>query len=195
MAAIIQTPPQTATSQFLDCDYVGFNDVPRRNFMQEFLEVPAMAAAMALPRQQRMLEVGCGQGIALPPLFKWCKPKRLVGIDIDDRLIQSAQQRLRQRRVAAELYVQDVRKLPFPDQSFDIVIDFGTCYHISHRLKALKEIARVLAAGGIFVYETRINQFLSHPVRSCGRTLPWHLVHNMKFRSWAVMWASRIKVE
>lgn len=202
MATSIQTPSRQIEEstpapdvQISAMDYLGFDDVPRRNFMQEFLEVPAMVVAMGLPQNQRMLEIGCGPGIALPPLSRLCKPKRLAAIDVDDRLIQSAKQRLQQRRVDAELRAHDVRKLPFPDASFDVIIDFGTCYHVSHRLKALKEIARVLTVGGIFVYETRINQFLSHPIRSYGRTLPWHLVHNMKFRSWAVMWASRVKIE
>ena len=195
MGAIIQTSSQPASAQVLEIDYIGFADVPRRNIMQEFLEVPAMVMAMGLPLKQRMLEIGCGQGIVLPPLFQLSKPTRLVGIDIDEFLIRAASKRLQQRRVPAELYVRDVRKMPFPDESFDAIIDFGTCYHISHRLKALKEIARVLSPGGIFVYETRINQFLSHPVRSFGRTLPWHLVPSMKFQRWAFMWASRIKVE
>lgn len=194
MAAITQTN-QPSSAQFLEIDYIGFAAVPRRNFMQEFLEVPAMLMAMGVPQKQRMLEVGCGPGIALPPLFQLSKPARLVGIDIDAALIRAASKRVQQRRLPVELYVQDVRKLPFPEESFDVIIDFGTCYHISHRLKALKEIARVLTVGGIFVYETRINQFLSHPVRSLGRTLPWHLVPSMKPQRWAIMWASRVKIE
>ncbi|HEX9654910.1 MAG TPA: class I SAM-dependent methyltransferase [bacterium] len=194
MSALTQTPLPSAAIPDIEFDYVGFADVPRRNLMQEFLEVPAMVLAMGIPPKQRMLEVGCGQGIALTPFFKLCRPKRLVGIDVDEFLIRAAAKRLHQKETLVELYCHDVRKLPFPDASFDVIVDFGTCYHISHRLKALKEIARLLTVGGIFVFETRINQFLSHPVRSFGRRLPWHLVPDMKLQRWAVMWTSRIKV-
>jgi hypothetical protein len=48
------------------------------------------------------------------------------------------------------------------------VFDFGTCYHISEPAAALSEIERVLAPGGRFVTETRLNQLVSHPVRSWG---------------------------
>jgi ubiquinone/menaquinone biosynthesis C-methylase UbiE len=62
--------------------------------------------------------------------------------------------------------------MPFADESIDIVIDFGTLYHIARSPAALDEIARVLVPGGAFVYETKASQFLSHPVRSRGRRLP-----------------------
>jgi ubiquinone/menaquinone biosynthesis C-methylase UbiE len=42
----------------------------------------------------------------------------------------------------------DVRSLPFDDESFDTVFDFGTCHHISAPVRALGEIARVLRPGG-----------------------------------------------
>ena len=36
-----------------------------------------------------------------------------------------------------------MRVLPFPEASFDLVVDFGTCYHVSRRALALREITRV----------------------------------------------------
>jgi ubiquinone/menaquinone biosynthesis C-methylase UbiE len=58
-----------------------------------------------------------------------------------------------------------------------MVIDFGTCYHVSGgtqgSLMALREITRVLRPGGLFVHETCVAQHLAHPVRSFGRSLPW----------------------
>jgi SAM-dependent methyltransferase len=86
----------------------------------------------------------------------------------------------------------DVRALPFPDASFDLVVDFGTCYHVSRREQALREIARVLATGGRFVHETRLSQALSHPVRSRGRFLPWEVVSELAAERHALLWASRV---
>jgi ubiquinone/menaquinone biosynthesis C-methylase UbiE len=83
--------------------------------------------------------------------------------------------------------------MPFDDESFDLVIDFGTCYHITQPERALREIARVLSVGGIFVYETPVNQLLSHPIRSFGRRLPWQAAPELVPQRNAVLWASRLK--
>jgi hypothetical protein len=64
---------------------------------------------------------------------------------------------------------------------------------VSRRGLALREIARVLANGGRFVYETRPNQLLAHPVRSWGRRLPWHVVPELVPGRHALLWACRVK--
>jgi ubiquinone/menaquinone biosynthesis C-methylase UbiE len=117
----------------------------------------------------------------------------LVGLDLDGALLAEAEKRIRRRQVRAELVQSDVRRMPFAEVSFDLVIDFGTCYHISHAEHALQEIARVLRAGGLFVYETPVSQLLSHPLRSFGRKLPWHAVPNLVPQRNAALWASKMK--
>ncbi|MDQ2894053.1 MAG: class I SAM-dependent methyltransferase [Actinomycetota bacterium] len=174
-------------------DYHEFPNVARRNVMQEYLEVPALARLLHLPRGQRILEVGCGRGIALPAIKHLCQPEILVGLDIDDALIAQARAHIEARQTKAELVVGDVRALPFADASFDIVIDFGTCYHIDESETALCEIERVLSPGGLFVYETPVSQLLSHPTRSPGRSLPWAAAPNLTWRHSAGLWAARAR--
>jgi SAM-dependent methyltransferase len=171
--------------------YRPFPDIARRNTWQETLEVPALAWALGLPAGGRVLEVGCGRGVALPCLLRLLRPKRLTGLDVDAALLEQA--RSRAEGLEIELLTGDVRGLPFPKASFDLVVDFGTCYHVSRRGQALREIARVLAVGGRFVYETRASQLLSHPVRSWGRRLPWHAVPELVPERHALLWASRVK--
>ena len=177
-------------------EYQPFPDVGRRNRWQEALEVPAMVRSLGLPRGQRVLEVGCGRGVALPPLVRWLRPARLAGLDVDQGLLEIARSRLQEHALErqVELVLGDVRELPFPDASFDVVIDFGTCYHVARRPHALREIARVLAPGGLFVHETRASQLLSHPVRSFGRFIPWRAVPELRPRRHALLWASRVRV-
>ena len=166
-----------------------------RNGLQERVEIPLMLRALRLPRGGRVLEVGCGRGVALPVLSERLAPVELVGIDIDPALIRA-------RRTASEphadsrlMHVADVRDLPFDNDSFDIVIDFGTCYHVGGgargQLSALSEIARVLKPGGLFVHETRVAQHLAHPVRSFGRRLPWARVASLRAERRAVLWTTR----
>jgi SAM-dependent methyltransferase len=72
---------------------------------------------------------------------------------------------------------------------FDLVVDFGTCFHIERSVDALREIVRVLAPGGLFATETPLSQLLSHPVRSFGRRLPWRAVAALKPGRHAGLWS------
>jgi ubiquinone/menaquinone biosynthesis C-methylase UbiE len=180
-------PPQGET------EYRPFPNEEGRNTRQSHLEIPALVRVLGLPSEARILEIGCGRGVALPVLDRLCDPRRLVGLDIDGELLMEAADHLREEGTRAELVCGDARWMPFADEAFDVIIDFGTLYHIARSPAALDEIARVLAPGGTFVYETKASQFLSHPVRSRGRRLPALATHGLRPRRWAMLWASRTK--
>ncbi|MEO8563572.1 MAG: class I SAM-dependent methyltransferase [bacterium] len=179
-------------------DYRPFDNVESRNRLQERFELPLMLRALRLPRGGRVLEVGCGGGVALPVLSEWLEPAELVGLDIDATLMERAHERIAVRHVAATLHVGDVRDLPFVGGRFDLVLDFGTCYHVSGgptgRLTALNEISRVLRVGGLLVHETRLAQRLAHPLRSLRRSLPWTAVPMLARDRSAVLWGARRRV-
>jgi ubiquinone/menaquinone biosynthesis C-methylase UbiE len=173
--------------------YRAFPNIEARNFNQEMIEIPLLCLLLDLPLGARVLEVGCGRGIALPPLTRKLAPRSLTAIDIDSGLVEQATEHARQRGVEATIQQADVRSLPFRGGSFDIVIDFGTCYHIERGDLALGEIERVLVPGGFMVYETVASQLLSHPIRSFGRRLPWRRVPTLLPDRHAGLWATRRK--
>ena len=174
-------------------EYRPFPNEEGRNTRQSQLEIPAMVRALGIPGEARILEVGCGRGVALPVLDQLCDPRRLVGLDIDPELLVEAAANLERHGTAAELCAADVRRMPFDDGAFDVIVDFGTLFHIARPQAASAEIARVLAPGGMFVHETKASQLLSHPVRSRGRSLPALATHGLRHRRWAMLWASRTK--
>jgi len=191
MSAILPlTAVRTAAAER---EYQPFPNIARRNSTQERIEVPALVHLMSLPSGVRMLEVGCGRGIALPVFARLCRPSRLAGLDVEHAVVAEARDRMRAYGAAGEIFEGDVRDLPFPDASFDVVVDFGTCYHIARPDAALREIARVLAPGGRFVSETPLSQLLSHPIRSFGRRLPWAVVPELVPARHRGLWSSRIK--
>jgi ubiquinone/menaquinone biosynthesis C-methylase UbiE len=178
-------------------DYVAFPDVETRNGLQARVEVPLLLRALRVPRGGRVLEVGCGRGVALPVLADRLAPFALVGVDVDSTLLDVAAQRLYAAGVTATLVEADVRNLPLDTASFDLVLDFGTCYHVSGGVDgaraALREVARVLRPGGLFVHETPVAQHLAHPLRSLGRTLPWGAAPTLVRDRAALLWAARRK--
>ena len=179
-------------------DYEAFGNVEARNGLQERLEIPTLLRALRPPRGGRVLEVGCGRGIALPVLAERLRPAALFGIDIDPVLVAIAQLRVQEAGLAATVLEGDLRDLPFDDGSFDLVIDFGTCYHVgggrAGARAALHEIARVLGPAGRFIHETPIAQHLAHPVRSFGRRLPWSTQPRLVPERRALLWSMRRKV-
>lgn len=174
--------------------YLPFPNVPWRNAIQRKVEVPLMVRLLDLPAGRRVLEVGCGRGIALRALADAIGPSHLIGLDIDNALLAQAKEDLSESHFEVELIEADTRAVPLPDESVDIVIDFGTCYHITYPERALSEIARVLTVGGTFVSETPVSQLLAHPTRwSFGRRLPWRAAPSLVPQRNSVLWSSWVK--
>jgi ubiquinone/menaquinone biosynthesis C-methylase UbiE len=174
-----------------DLEYRSFPDRSERNALQRTLELPLFLALLGVPCGARVLEVGCGRAIALPVIHERRCPSRLVGIDVDRSLLAEAADNV--TGLGVELVHGDVRAMPFPASSFDVVIDFGTLYHVGRPAAALREVARVLAPGGLFCLETPLNQASSHPLRWGGRTLPWDAVPELRSGRRALMWCSRTR--
>lgn len=172
-------------------EYRSFPNESGRNTRQAAIEVPLMVRALGLPAGGRVLEVGCGRGVALPVLARLLAPARLAGLDLDATLLDEARAAADAAGLAVELVPGDVRRMPFPDASFDLVVDFGTCYHIARAGQALAEIARVLAPGGLFVHETPLSQLFAHPVRSFGRRMPWRSNDGLTWHRTALLWTAR----
>jgi ubiquinone/menaquinone biosynthesis C-methylase UbiE len=104
-----------------------------------------------------ILDAGCGTGWLLRALVEaGVRPERLRGIDIQPERVAAA----RQAVPGAEIDAGDARHLPFPDESFTVVLQLTLLSSLgSHKAirEALGEGMRVLAPGGLLlVYEPRV---------------------------------------
>ena len=87
-----------------------------------------------------VLEDGCGVGEYLVHL-KECSAQA-VGLEFEfDRLLVA-------QKKAAELTCGAAEHLPFPDQSFDMVLSHEVLEHVQDDRKSVREIIRVLKPGG-----------------------------------------------
>src|SRR5262245_26996295 len=101
-------------------EYERFGNVEARNGLQERIEIPLLLRALRPPQGGRVLEVGCGRGIALPVLAERLRPSELVGVDFDPELVAIARERVRQAELPATVLEGDLRALPLEDESFDL---------------------------------------------------------------------------
>lgn len=175
--------------------YKPFADVPTRNKLQTHLEIPLLVRALGLRRGGKVLEIGCGRGVALPEISRRLRPTFIAGLDADRDLLDIAATRVDGLGGTIVLIHADARAIPAGDSSFDLVIDFGTCYHIDRAEHAIREVFRVLKPGGIFVHETRASQLLAHPLRSLTRRIPWHVAPRLVPARRGGLWTARQKLQ
>jgi SAM-dependent methyltransferase len=97
-----------------------------------------------------VLDAGCGAGNAASILFETSADAiRYVGVDISEA-VDLARERLAPL-FKDHLFLQaDLMSLPFPDQSFDLVLSEGALHHTSSTKRAVEATARFVRPGGIY---------------------------------------------
>lgn len=112
-----------------------------------------------LQGNERILDVGCGRGLLLIEAARRLPHGRAVGIDHWSQVDQSQNSReatLSNARLEGvsdrvEIHDGDMRTLPFPDASFDVVVASLSIHNIESaqgRKQAIQEVQRVLKPGG-----------------------------------------------
>lgn len=98
-----------------------------------------------------MLEIGCGNGAGARLILAHFRPRSLKALDPDPAMLRLARKRL--AGTLAEVVEGDAQNLPFEDQRFDAVVNFGIVHHLEDWRAGLREVARVLKPGGAFYIE------------------------------------------
>lgn len=92
---------------------------------------------------KEVLEVACGSGMGLGYLAR--RASRVVGGDFDPSLVKVAQAQYGERLPVQQM---DAQQLPFPDNSFDLVMLLEAIYYLPEAEAFVREARRVLRAGG-----------------------------------------------
>lgn len=94
-------------------------------------------------KKMKLLDAGCGIGqyVTGARLIGF-KPK---GLDISPESVKIGKER------GEDIICGDIRKMPFKDNEFDVVIAGGSMEHFPETLKGLKEANRVLKLNGPFL--------------------------------------------
>jgi ubiquinone/menaquinone biosynthesis C-methylase UbiE len=97
----------------------------------------------------RVLEVSFGTGYLMSKYGKQCG--EVVGVDVSEDMLRQARERCAARGVTAQLMIGDAQALPFPDDSFDCLVNTDAFSVYSDRERAMSEFFRVLKPGGRMV--------------------------------------------
>lgn len=94
-----------------------------------------------------VLDVACGAAHAAEPVAP--AVRQVVGIDLTEALLRVGASRLRDNGIGnVLLQVGNAERLPFVDESFDIVFCRSSLHHFGHPQQAASEMVRVCRRGG-----------------------------------------------
>jgi SAM-dependent methyltransferase len=94
---------------------------------------------------ERILDVGCGNGMYLGALHGRGHRGPVIAGDISEGMLRTA----RPLAGADPMLVADVQALPFADRSFDVTLAMHMLYHVPDRAVAIAELRRVLRPEGV----------------------------------------------
>jgi ubiquinone/menaquinone biosynthesis C-methylase UbiE len=105
---------------------------------------------MNVQASDRVLDVGCGGGMAVRLLARRATSGFVAGMDYSEEMVRQATRRNAEavRRGQVEIKAGDVLALPYADASFDKVCGIETFYFWPDPMAGLREVRRVLKPGG-----------------------------------------------
>lgn len=99
----------------------------------------------------KMLEVPVGTGVLTMPIYQTLPQAEVTCLDYSADMMQSAQRRAAAAGLKNVQFQQgDVGKLPFADESFDLVLSLNGFHAFPDKESAYNETCRVLKPGGTF---------------------------------------------
>lgn len=134
---------------------------------QDFISL--MAKRWGLNKIKSVLDVGCGVGHWGQMLFPhFAQEAILKGIDPEHKWIEEAKERTIKKGIQAqaEYLLGTAEKIPFPDNTFEMVTCQTVLIHVGNIEIAIKEMLRVLKPGGLIVVSE-----------------PNNLIHNLIFNN------------
>lgn len=97
-----------------------------------------------------VLEVGCGRGGGSDYVYRTGEPQSVTGVDFSARAAALCQRSFARNGLSFEQ--GDAEALPFPDASFDIVLNVESSHCYGSMERFMGEVARVLRPGGYFLW-------------------------------------------
>jgi ubiquinone/menaquinone biosynthesis C-methylase UbiE len=121
----------------------GFNVLGGRKhdaFRQRIIELAELRG------DEDVLDAGCGTGLTTLRIAERCPGCKVYGVDLSPKMIEVARNDAAKRGLDVDLRIGSITDLPYPDESFDVVLTNIMFHHLdlAEKRLAVAEIARVL---------------------------------------------------
>ncbi|MBI2546405.1 methyltransferase domain-containing protein [Candidatus Woesearchaeota archaeon] len=122
------------------CSIIGLGDKFRKDLLSK----------AALPSKGKLLDIGCGTGI-MTRLYKTKYHNlEVTGLDPDMQALRIAKSKALQNNLKIKYIHGSAEKLPFPNESFDVITTTLAIHHLKtpQKIAAFREMYRILRKGG-----------------------------------------------
>jgi ubiquinone/menaquinone biosynthesis C-methylase UbiE len=126
----------------------------------------------------RALELGCGSGFFLLNLIQAGVARRGSVTDLSPGMVKVATRNGQNLGLEIDGRVADAERIPYDDDTFDLVVGHAVLHHIPDVELSLREVVRVLKPGGRFIFAgepTNSGENYARPLS----TLTWRAVTNV----------------
>jgi len=120
--------------------------------LEQVLAKVRKALGREAPHFRRALEIGAGTGYFSLNLVRAGLIGEATCTDISAGMLDTLQANAHRLGVEVRTEAADAERLPFPDESFDLVLGHAVLHHIPDLERAFAEFARVLAPGGTVLF-------------------------------------------
>ena len=130
---------------------IDFGDVGRNQTLQKLLKALGTKPGEVFGDA---LEIGSGTGYFSLNVMQEGLIERLVATDVSSGMLESLEANASHLGLSDRVTTQqaDAERLPFDDESFDLVLGHAVLHHIPHLSVAFGEFNRVLRPGGAIVF-------------------------------------------
>lgn len=130
----------------------------KKNILQKLWHTQKLAQVLTLlPKDtKKILDIGCSSAILTAEVAKARPKSQITGLDSYNAAIDFA----RKKYPHISFVVADAHHLPFPDQSFNLVICTETLEHVTDPTRVLDEMRRILTKNGRAIISMDSGSFL-----------------------------------
>ncbi len=155
---------QAEKGELIDAEHFKSN----KNYVLHLIHSKAYEKATEFTRDKKVLDLGCNTGYGSHLIKNSCR--EIVGVDVSEKAIKIAKELYGNESI--EFRVIDGKRLPFAENSFDVVVSFQVIEHIVEHESYLMEIKRVLAPEGKVIFTTPNRLIRLYPGMK-----PWNEFH------------------
>jgi ubiquinone/menaquinone biosynthesis C-methylase UbiE len=129
-------------------------------------------ARVELREEMRILDAGIGTGFLTISLMREAPISlNVTGLDFSSGMLVGLKRNLRQYdfEIRVQPHVGDMCRMPFPDESFDLVMTSEAMEYLPDVRDGISECARVLRPGGQFLFIATKNSFMGKLIAATWR--------------------------